>query len=194
MTEGSGEATGGQQHSWSGVRPLFRADTIAARVQELGEEVRRYYESAANADLLLVSVLTGSFVFMADLVRAIQRPLDIDFMSVSSYGAGTKSTGVVRILKDLDRSVEGRHVLLVEDIVDTGRTLSHLMDVLETRHPASIEICTLLDKPAARVASVKARFVGFPCPDAFVVGYGLDLDGRYRNLPFIGEYQPGISR
>ncbi|RMG94880.1 MAG: hypoxanthine phosphoribosyltransferase [Deltaproteobacteria bacterium] len=173
------------------MRPLIDADTIAARVAELGAEITRDY---AGKDLLVVGILSGSFVFMADLVRRIELPLRVDFMAVSSYGDGTKSSGVVRILKDLNREIHDRHVLLVEDIVDTGLTLHYLLDNLSTREPLSLGVCTLLDKREARIRDVPLNYVGFPCPDAFVVGYGLDAAGLHRNVPYIGVLeQDGAS-
>ncbi len=163
--------------------------TIAARIEELGREISA---SFAGKNPLLLGILKGSFVFMTDLARAIDIPVEVDFMAVSSYGKSTKSSGVVRITKDLDRSIAGRHVLVVEDIVDSGRTLSYLIENLETRNPASVTICTLLDKAEARIADVEAQFVGFPCPNKFVVGYGLDFAERYRNLAYIGELKPEV--
>ncbi len=168
-------------------RPLFDTDTIDRRVAELGRTIARDYE---GKELLVVGILSGSFIFMADLVRHIDVPLRVDFMAVSSYGDGTKSSGVVRILKDLNREIHDRHVLLVEDIVDTGLTLHYLLDNLRTREPLSLKVCTLLDKTQARVRDVPIDYVGFACPDAFVVGYGLDVAGLHRNLPYIGIYEP----
>jgi len=165
--------------------------TIAARVEELGREISTEFE---GKNPLLLGILKGSFVFMTDLVRAIDIPVEVDFMAVSSYGSSTKSSGVVRITKDLDRSIADRHVLVVEDIIDSGRTLSYLIENLETRNPASITICTLLDKAEARISDVKGKFVGFPCPDKFVVGYGLDYAERYRNLSYIGELKPEVYK
>lgn len=166
---------------------LFTREQLAARVAELGARLARDYR---GKDPLFVGILTGSFPFIADLVRAIDMPLEVDFMAVSSYGKGTKSSGVVKILKDLDRSMQGRHVVLVEDIVDSGLTLKYLMENLATRHPASLSICTLLDKKDARKEPVEVRYAGFDCPNAFVVGYGLDYAGHYRNLPYIGVLSP----
>ncbi len=175
-------------HEVSSIRPLFDAERIARRVAELGREITRDY---AGKDLLVVGILSGSFVFMADLVRHIDLPLRVDFMAVSSYGDGTKSSGVVRILKDLNRGIDDRHVLLVEDIVDTGLTLHYLIENLSTRGPLSLKVCTLLDKAEARVRDVPIDYTGFPCPDAFVVGYGLDAAGLHRNLPYIGVLEAG---
>jgi hypoxanthine phosphoribosyltransferase len=164
-------------------RVLFDEASIAARVRELAEEITR---DVGDDPPLLVGILKGSFVFLADLVRAMDMRVDVDFMAVSSYGDKTKSSGVVRTLKDLDRSIAGRRVIIVEDIVDTGLTLRYLLENLETRKPASLAVCTLLDKPGARRESVEPTYVGFTCPELFVVGYGLDYRGRYRNLPYIG--------
>lgn len=164
---------------------LFTPEQVSARVSELGRQISADY---AGKDLVLVGILKGAFVFLADLIRAISIPLEVDFVAVSSYGVSTRTSGVVRIIKDLEESVEGKHVLIVEDIVDTGLTLklSYLLDNLKTRKAASVRICTLLDKPAQRETDVTAEYVGFVIPDKFVIGYGLDYDGLYRNLPFIG--------
>ena len=162
---------------------LFEAAVLAGRIRELGAEVSRDY---AGRDLLLVCVLKGAIFFLADLMRAIELPLELDFMAISSYGAATDSSGVVRILKDLDGSIAGRHVLIVEDIVDSGLTLSYLARTLEARRPASLEICALFTKPSRRRMEVPVRYVGFEIPDRFVIGYGLDYAERYRNLPYLG--------
>jgi hypoxanthine phosphoribosyltransferase len=162
---------------------LFSADAIAARVGELGAALSDAY---ADRRPLLVGILNGCFPFMADLARAVHTHIEVDFMSVSSYGSGTKSSGVVRLIKDLNEPIVGRHVILVEDIIDTGLTLGYLVENLRTRQPASIEICTLLDKKEARKKDVEVKFSGFDCPDRFVVGYGLDYAGLFRNLPYIG--------
>jgi hypoxanthine phosphoribosyltransferase len=167
---------------------LFDEAKLASRIRDMGAEIEAAYR---GRDLLVVAILKGSFPFLADLVREINLPLTVDFMSVSSY-RGTKSTGVVKILKDLDRSVVGKDILVVEDIVDTGLTLKYLLENLETRQPASTAVCTLLDKAVARKEHVDVRFSGFECPDAFVVGYGLDYDGVYRNLPYIGVLKPSV--
>ncbi|MCB0151218.1 MAG: hypoxanthine phosphoribosyltransferase [Caldilineaceae bacterium] len=163
--------------------------TIRKRVRELGDIINREY---ARQDLLLVSVLKGSIIFMADLIRAITIPHEIDFMATSSYGAGTSSSGVVRILKDLNTSIEGRNVVLVEDIIDSGHTLSYLIRILQERQPASLRIMTLLDKPERREVDIHVDWVGFSIPNEFVVGYGLDFDEVYRNLPFIGVLKPSV--
>lgn len=170
-------------------RVFFSAEELRDRVHELGAQITRDY---AGKDPLFVGVLKGSFVFMADLMRAVDSYCDIDFMAVSSYGSGTTTTGAVKINKDLTYSVEGRHIILIEDILDSGVTLSYLKKYIEARKPASIAICTLLDKPARRRADIKADYVGFDCPDAFIVGYGLDYAERYRNLPYIGVLKSEI--
>lgn len=170
---------------------LLSEAKIGARVLELGRQLASDY---AGKDPLLVGILSGSFPFIADLVRAMNLPLEVDFMAVSSYGDRTSSSGVVRILKDLNSSIAGRHVILVEDIVDTGLTLDYLYKNLQTRHPASLKVCSLLDKREARKRDVEVAYVGFHCPNEFVVGYGLDYRGRYRNLPFIGVLKPEIYR
>lgn len=163
--------------------------TIRKRVRELGDIINREY---ARQDLLLVSVLKGSIIFMADLIRSITIPHEIDFMATSSYGAGTSSSGVVRILKDLNSSIEGRNIVLVEDIIDSGHTLSYLVRILQERQPASLRIMTLLDKPERREVNIHVDWVGFSIPNEFVVGYGLDFDEVYRNLPFIGVLKPSV--
>lgn len=170
-------------------RVLIDHAEIKKRVLELGEEINRAY---AGQDLVLVSVLKGSVVFMADLMRAIKIPHEVDFMATSSYGGGTTSSGAVRILKDLNCNIEGRNVLLVEDIVDSGNTLSYLVRMLEERHPKSLHIMTLLDKPERRESPIEVKWVGFSIPNEFVVGYGLDYDEIYRNLPYIGVVKPSI--
>jgi hypoxanthine phosphoribosyltransferase len=164
-------------------RILFTARAIQAKVEELSREIVRDY---AGQQVLMVGVLNGCFPFMSDLIRNMTVHLEVDFMSVSSYGGGTKSSGIVRILKDLNMNIEGRHVLLVEDIVDTGLTARYLMDNLRTRRPASVELCVLLDKREARAEEVPIKYAGFECPNAYVVGYGLDYRQLYRNLPYIG--------
>jgi len=166
---------------------LITEEEIQATVRRLGEEITRDY---AGKDLLLVGVLKGAFLLMGDLSRNIRLPLEFDFMAVSSYGAATKTSGVVRILKDLDREIEDRHVLLVEDIVDSGLTLAYLLKNLRTRRPASLEVCALLWKTAMQQVSVDLKYVGFEIPPEFVVGYGLDYDERFRNLPYVGTLKP----
>jgi hypoxanthine phosphoribosyltransferase len=162
---------------------LIDEETLRARIAELGREVSADY---AGRDLLLGGVLKGAVFFMADLMRHLTIPCEIDFMAISSYGASTDSSGVVRILKDLDINVERRDVLVVEDIIDSGLTLSYLMRNLEAREPVSLEICALLTKPARREIDVAVRYVGFEIPNRFVIGYGLDFAERYRNLPYVG--------
>ena len=168
---------------------LFSEQTIAEKVARLGGAIAKDY---AEKDPLLVGVLKGSFVFMADLIRNIPIDCEMDFMAVSSYGSGTTTTGAVKITKDLTRDIEGRDVIVVEDILDSGVTLNYLLHYLNNRRPASVKICTLLDKPSRRKAPVKADYVGFVCPDEFIVGYGLDYDERYRNLPYIGVLKPEV--
>src|SRR3989475_6451217 len=162
---------------------LIEEAALKARIAELGEDISDYYE---GRDLLLIGVLKGAVFFMADLMRHLTVPCEVDFMAISSYGAATDSSGVVRILKDLDINIEGRHVLVVEDIIDSGLTLSYLMRNLESREPASLEICALLTKPDRREIDVPVRYVGFEIPNRFVIGYGLDFAERYRNLPYVG--------
>jgi hypoxanthine phosphoribosyltransferase len=161
---------------------LVDAETLQRRVTELGEEVSEAYR---ERDLLLVGVLKGAVFFVADLMRGMDIPVEVDFMAVSSYGSATDSSGVVRILKDLDTAIEGRDVLIVEDIVDSGLTLQYLMRNLGARNPASLEVCALLTKPERRKVELPIRFVGFEIPDRFVIGYGLDHAERYRNLPYV---------
>src|SRR5689334_15156069 len=161
---------------------LVEADALRERVRALGEQISEDY---ADRDLLLVGVLKGAVFFLADLMRHLDIPCEVDFMAVSSYGSSTDSSGVVRILKDLDAPLEGRNVLIVEDIVDSGLTLQYLMRTLEARNPASIEVCALLTKPERRKVDTPARYVGFEIPDKFAIGYGLDYAERYRNLPYV---------
>ena len=165
---------------------LVQPDELEHRVRELGAEISRDY---AGRDLLLVGVLKGAVFFLADLMRHIDVPCEVDFMAVSSYGSSTDTSGVVRILKDLDDPLEGRDVLIVEDIVDSGLTLQYLMRTLETRGPASLEVCALLTKPERRLVATPARYVGFEIPDKFAIGYGLDYSERYRNLPYVATLQ-----
>ena len=162
---------------------LIEEDALQSRIRELGREISADY---AGRELLLVGVLKGAVFFMADLMRSIAVPCEIDFMAISSYGASTDSSGVVRILKDLDINIEGRDVLVVEDIIDSGLTLSYLMRNLESREPASLEVCALLTKPERREIDVPVRYIGFEIPNRFVIGYGLDFAERYRNLPYVG--------
>lgn len=168
---------------------LFSQEDLQAIATRLGEQISRDYK---GKNLLLVSILKGSIVFMSDLMRSINIPCRIDFMAVSSYGSGIKSSGSVKIIKDLDLALEGYDLLIVEDILDSGRTLSSLMEILSTRKPRSIQICTLFDKPERREADVYAKYIGAQVPDAFIVGYGLDYDEKYRNLPFVGVLKPEV--
>ena len=168
---------------------LYTEQQLADMVKQLGARISEEYR---DKNLFMVAVLKGSVVFMADLMRQITVPCTVDFLSVSSYGKGTTSSGQVRILKDLDTSLEGKDLLLVEDILDSGRTLRGVMQMFEAKHPNSVKICTLLDKPAGRVEAVEAAYAGFTVPDAFVVGYGLDYAGYYRNLPFVGVLKPSV--
>lgn len=165
------------------VSTLLSAEQIAARVKELGEQITREYEGRR---LVLVGVLKGSFVFLSDLARAIDLPLRIEFLGVRSYGEGTSSSGVVQITQDLSKPIEGDDILLVEDIVDTGLTIAHLLELFRTRRPASVKVCSLLHKPARTRVEVPIAYLGFTIPDRFVVGYGLDWAEKYRNIPFIG--------
>ncbi len=168
---------------------MITAEEIAEKVALLGRQISEDYQ---GKNLLMVSVLKGSVVFVADLMRSITIPVSIDFMSVSSYGHGTKSSGVVKILKDIDIDLEGKDLLLVEDILDSGKTLHYLRELLEGRNPASVRIATLLDKPSRREADVKPDYCGFVVPDEFIVGYGLDFAENYRNLPYIGVLKPEL--
>lgn len=169
------------------ITPLLTEVQIRARVQELGAQLTRDY---AGKDLVVVGLLNGVFPFFADLVRSMNFDFDMTFMQVASYGGGTESTGEVHILKDLDRSIQGRHALVVEDIVDTGLTLHKVRNLLKDREPLSLRICTLLDKPSRRKVEVPVDYIGFTIEDHFVVGYGLDFDGKLRNLPYVGVYHP----
>ncbi len=170
-------------------RVLLTPEQIQARVKELGAQIAADY---SDKDLGLVCVLRGAIVFLGDLLRVLPDSASVDFMSIASYGSDTRSTGVVRILKDLDDSVESRHVLVVEDIIDTGLTLNYLIENLRHRNAASVRVCALLDKPARRKVPVPIDYKGFEVPNAFVVGYGLDYDQKYRGLPFIGILKPEI--
>ena len=165
------------------VNVLLSKEEVEKRIKEMGEQISKTYE---GKELHLVCVLKGGAFFMCELAKHITVPCSLDFMSVSSYGSDTKSSGVVRIVKDLDEPINGKHVLVVEDIIDSGRSLSYLVDMLSDRGPASLKLCTLLDKPSRRVVEVDVEYTGFEIPDEFVVGYGLDYDQKYRNLPYIG--------
>jgi hypoxanthine phosphoribosyltransferase len=170
---------------------LLTHEQIQSKAAELGAQISADY---AGSDLLLVGVLKGAFVFMADLSRHVTLPMEFDFMAVSSYGAATQTSGVVRILKDLDHEIQGRHVLLVEDIVDSGLTLSYLLKNLRTRKPASLEVCALLQKTGVQQVPIEIRYKAFEIPPVFVVGYGLDYGERFRNLPFVGTLRPEVYR
>jgi len=170
---------------------LLDEDTISSRVRQLGAQIARDY---AGKDVVLVSILKGALPFLADLMRAAPIPLALDFLEVSSYGTSTETSGVVRVLKDLANPIEGRHVLIVEDIIDTGLTLNYVMEHLRAQRPASIKLCALLDKPARRIVPLQIDYRGFEIPDKFVIGYGLDYAERYRNLPFIGVLRPEVYR
>jgi hypoxanthine phosphoribosyltransferase len=165
---------------------LVQQDELAERVRQLGEEISQDYE---GRDLFLVGVLKGAVFFLSDLMRHMRVPCEVDFMAVASYGSSTDSSGIVRILKDLDAPIQGREVLIVEDIVDSGLTLSYLLRTLRARNPASLEVCALLTKPERRKVELPIRYVGFEIPNQFVVGYGLDHAERYRNLPFVAVLQ-----
>ena len=168
---------------------LFTEEELARRVKELGAQIAEDYK---DKEPVLITVLRGSYIFMADLSRAIDRPCVIDFMSVSSYGKGTTSSGQVQITKDLSEDIAGKDVIVVEDILDSGNTLSYLLEILKARTPASVRLCTLLDKPERRVKDIQADYCGFTIPDAFVVGYGLDYAEKYRNLPYVGILKPSV--
>ena len=170
---------------------LVGSEEIQEKVREMGERITEDY---AGERLLLVGILRGAVVVLSDLMRCVELPCDIDFMDISSYGSGTSSSGMIRIHKDLEEDVAGRHVLIVEDIIDTGLTLSYLKRSLLSRGPASLEICTLLTKPARRQVELDVKYVGFEVPDVFVVGYGIDYDGSYRNLPEIRSLEPEAAR
>ena len=173
---------------------LITEEAIREKTAELAEQVGKDYADlcADTYDLLLVGVLKGAVMFMTDLARAVPLPVQLEFMAVSSYGSATSSSGVVRILKDLDRDIAGRHVLIVEDIIDSGLTLQYLLRNLRARNPASVEVCALLTKPERRRVELPIRYVGFEIPDRYVVGYGLDYAERYRDLPFIGTLDPAV--
>ena len=173
-------------------RIIFSEQELADRVAEMGAAITRDYASVADEGIVMVSVLRGAAIFMADLARAVKLPLEMDYMAVSSYGAGVKSSGVVRILKDLSSEITGRHVIIAEDILDSGLTLQYLMENLQSRKPASLEVATLLRKQTKAQADIRCRYTGFECPDEFIVGYGLDYAERYRNLPYIGVLKPEL--
>ena len=170
------------------VKVMLTEEEVDKRIQEIGDQISKDY---AGKQVHLVCVLKGGAFFMVELAKRITVPVSLDFMSVSSYGSDTKSSGVVKIVKDLDEPLNGKDVLVVEDIIDSGRTLSYLLEMLKDRKPASLKLCTLLDKPSRRVIDVDVDYTGFQIPDEFVVGYGLDYDQRYRNLPYIGIMELG---
>ena len=165
------------------IHELISEADVAAKIAELGAQISKDYD---GEEIYMLCILKGGVFFMTELAKHITVPVSLDFMSVSSYGSQTRSSGNVRIIKDLDTPIEGKHVLVVEDIIDTGRTLAYLLDNLQQRNPKSLKLCTLLDKPEERVTEVDVDYVGFQIPDQFVVGYGLDYDQHYRNLPYIG--------
>ena len=165
------------------IEELISEQDVDKRIQEIGEQISRDYE---GKEVHLICVLKGGSFFLCELAKRITVPVSLDFMSVSSYGGGTKSSGVVKIVKDLDEPIEGKDVIIVEDIIDSGRTLSYLLSMMKDRKPNSLRLCTLLDKPSRRVVEVNVDYTAFEIPDEFVVGYGLDYDQRYRNLPYIG--------
>ena len=165
---------------------MISAEDIQHKVKQLGEQINAHY-AQSDKELVLVGLLRGSVIFMADLCRAIEKPHELDFMTVSSYGSGTVSSRDVKILKDLDGEIFGKDVLVVEDIIDSGNTLSKVMEILQTRNPNSIELCTLVSKPSRREIDLTVKFLGFEVEDRFIVGYGLDYDQKYRHLPYIGE-------
>lgn len=191
--------TAGNRESWKSfvhediAEVLFTEERIAQRVAEMGERITRdYADKVEGGGIVMISVLRGAAMFMADLARKIELPLEMDYMAISSYGNGAKSSGVVRILKDISSDIGGRHVLIAEDILDSGLTLSYLMRNLASRGPSSIEVATLLRKKTKAQADIECRYVGFECPDEFIVGYGLDYAERYRNLPYIGVLKKEI--
>lgn len=176
-------------------RILFQKGEIAVKVKEMGEQISHDYQDVASTDprgIVMISVLRGAAIFMADLMREIEIPVEMDFLTISSYGNGVKSSGVVRILNDLHAEIEGRHVVIAEDILDSGLTLKYLMRNLEARNPASIQVATLIRKKNLAQAEINCKYIGFECPDEFIVGYGLDYAEKYRNLPYIGVLKQEI--
>ncbi|QDJ12959.1 hypoxanthine phosphoribosyltransferase [Mergibacter septicus] len=169
------------------IEPLISSSDVQSRIAELGQEISRYYHHQPKQQICVVGLLRGSFMFMADLVRHIEQPIELDFMTTTSYGSNMTSNHDVKIAKDLDGDIKGKHVLIVEDIIDTGYTLEKVREILLLRNPASLTICTLLDKPSRREVEVPVDWVGFSIPDEFVVGYGIDYAQHYRNLDFIGK-------
>jgi len=173
---------------------LFDEQTLAQKVSEIAKQITSDYQKENVEELIIVGILRGSVVFLSDLIRQIQLPVTLDFMAASSYAKGTSSSGVVRINKDMSNSIEGKHVLIVEDIIDSGQTLKCLTEMLQVRQPSSLKLCTLLDKPSRRVVELTPDYCGFEIPDKFVVGYGLDFDEHYRQLPYIGVLKPEIYK
>ena len=171
------------------IRVLLSEEEVDKRIKEIADQINKDYE---GKEVHLICILKGGVFFTCELAKRLTVPVSMDFMSVSSYGSGTESSGVVRIVKDLDESIAGKNVLIVEDIIDSGRTLAYLIEILKQRNPESIHLCTLLDKPERRVLPFQANYVGFTIPDAFVVGYGLDFDQHYRQLPYIGVLKPSV--
>lgn len=171
---------------------LFTEEEIDCRVRELGAEITKDYADVAQEGIILISVLRGAVIFMADLARYIELPVEMDYMATSSYGNNPKSSGVVRIIKDLSSKIEGRHVIVAEDILDTGLTLKYLLNNLSLRRPASLEVATFLRKRVPNQEPINCKYIGFECPNAFIVGYGLDFAQRYRNLPYVGILKPEI--
>ncbi len=169
---------------------LFTEEQLKGRVREMGAQITADY--AGKGDFVVISVLRGAAIFMADLIREIKLPVEMDFMAVSSYGSGVKTSGVVKIIKDLSSNIEGKHVLIAEDILDSGLTLDYLMHTLSSRNPASIEVATLLHKAGAQKVDIQCKYIGFDCPNEFIIGYGLDYAERYRNLPYIGVLKPEV--
>jgi len=175
-------------------RIILSAEEIKNRVEVIAKNISDHYRAQEKTGLVVVGILRGAVIFMSDLIRQISLPLTIDFMAISSYGGSTTTSGAVRILKDISESIEGQHVLVVEDIVDTGLTLNNLLDVLHARKPQSLAVCALLNKPSRRKVEIQVDYCGFEIPDEFVVGYGLDYAGHYRHLPYIGVLKPEIYR
>ena len=174
------------------LKVILTEQQIKERTAELGQQVTEHYLQQQATEIVVIGILRGSVLFLSDLIRHISMPLTIDFMAISSYTSGTSSSGMVRILKDINESIEGKHVLIVEDIVDTGLTLNNLQNMLRARNPQSLAVCTLLNKPSRRKIEVEVDFCGFEVPDEFVVGYGLDFNGHYRHLPYIGVLKPEV--
>ncbi len=170
---------------------LIDEETLQSKIKEIGTQITKDYE---GKDLLIVCVLKGAVMFVSDLIKQVKLPLEIDFMAVSSYGSSTKSSGVVRILKDLDKDIKGKDLLIVEDIIDSGLTLAYLIDYLKSREPNSVEICTLLDKKDGRKTDIEVKYLGFSIPDEFVIGYGLDYAEKYRNIPYISILKEEIYK